>query len=70
VTANTVTWNSVRDEILSNPEVKTEYDALSPEFELARAVITLAGYEVEINLVPVEGEHQKSVKPLRLTPNL
>ncbi len=41
MTANTITWNSVRDEILSNPEVKTEYDALSPEFELARIVITL-----------------------------
>jgi transcriptional regulator with XRE-family HTH domain len=38
---NTVTWDSVRDQILSDPEVKTEYDALSPEFELARTVITL-----------------------------
>jgi hypothetical protein len=34
-------WDSVRDEILSNPKVKAEYDALSPEFELAKAVITL-----------------------------
>ncbi len=41
MTANTVTWDSVRDQILSDPEVKTEYDALSPEFELARTVITL-----------------------------
>ena len=41
MTANTITWNSVRDEILSNPEVKTKYDALSLEFELARIVITL-----------------------------
>ena len=41
MTANTITWDSVRDEILSNPEVKTEYDAFSPEFELARIVITL-----------------------------
>ena len=112
MTANTVTWDSIRDEILSDPEVKTEYDALSTEFELARTVITLregisltqrefaakvgmkqsqlariesgkqtpklktlaklaaaAGYEVEINLVPVERKHQGSVKPLRLTPN-
>ncbi len=112
MTANTITWDSVRDEILAAPEVKAEYDALTPEFELARAVITLregigltqrefaakvgmkqsqlariesgkqtpklktlaklaaaAGYEVEVNLVPAEGKHQKSVKPMRLTPN-
>ena len=41
MTANTITWDSIRDEILSDPQVKTKYDALSPEFELARAVITL-----------------------------
>jgi hypothetical protein len=41
MTADTITWDSVRDEILSVPEVKAEYDALSSEFELARAVITL-----------------------------
>ncbi len=112
MTANTITWDSVRDEILAAPELKAEYDALSPEFELARAVITLregigltqrefaakvgmkqsqlariesgkqtpklktlaklaaaAGYEVEVNLVPVEGVQEKDAKPLRLTPN-
>jgi transcriptional regulator with XRE-family HTH domain len=112
MTTDTITWDSVRDEILSVPEVKAEYDALSSEFELARAVITLregigltqrefaakvgmkqsqlariesgkqtpklktlaklaavAGYEVEINLIPVKGEHEEKVKPLRLTPN-
>ncbi len=101
MTANTITWDSIRDEILSDPEVKTEYDALSSEFELARAVITLregtgltqrefaakvgmkqsqlariesgkqtpklktlaklaaaAGYKVEVNFVPVKGEHK------------
>lgn len=41
MTAKTITWNSVRDEILSDPQIKTEYDALSLEFELARMVITL-----------------------------
>ena len=41
MSAKTITWDSVRDEILSDSEVKTEYDALSPEFELARIVITL-----------------------------
>ena len=45
MTTNTITWNSVRDEILSNPEVKVEYDALSPEFELARAVILNPNYK-------------------------
>ena len=112
MTANTITWDSIRDEILSNPEVKAEYDALSPEFELARTVITLregigltqrefaakvgmkqsqlariesgkqtpklktlaklaaaAGYEVEVNLIPVKGESRKDIQPLRLTPN-
>ncbi|MGL5806581.1 MAG: helix-turn-helix domain-containing protein [Xenococcaceae cyanobacterium] len=41
MTANTITWDSVRDEILADPFVKAEYDALAPEFELARTVITL-----------------------------
>ena len=110
MTANTITWDSVRNEILAEPELKAEYDALSPEFELARAVITLregigltqrefaakvgmkqsqlariesgkqtpklktlaklaaaAGYEVEVNLVPVEREQKRDAKPLRLT---
>ena len=110
MTANTITWDSVRDEILADPELRAEYDALSPEFELARAVITLreeigltqrefaakigmkqsqlariesgkqtpkfktlaklaaaAGYEVEVNLIPVERESEGDAKPLRLT---
>ena len=41
MTAKTITWDSVRNEILSNPEIKAEYDTLSPEFELAQIVITL-----------------------------
>lgn len=40
-TNNSVTWDSVKDEILSDPEVKAEYDSLQPEFELARQIITL-----------------------------
>ena len=39
--ADTITWNYVRNEALSDPEVKAEYDALSPEFKLAKTVITL-----------------------------
>lgn len=112
MTADTITWDFIRNEILSTPEVKAEYDAFSSEFELARAVITLregigltqrefaakvgmkqsqlariesgkqtpklrtlaklaavAGYEVEINLIPIKREHEEKVKPLRLTPN-
>ncbi len=41
MTADTITWNYVRNEALSDPEVKAEYDALSPEFKLAKTVITL-----------------------------
>lgn len=41
MTANTITWNYFRDETLSDPGVKAESNALSPEFELAKAVITL-----------------------------
>jgi hypothetical protein len=44
MTAKTITWNSVRNEILSNPEIKAEYDALCPEFELSRTVITLFNF--------------------------
>lgn len=33
------------------------------------AKLAAAGYEVEVNLVPVEGEHEEKVKPLRLTVN-
>ena len=42
MTANTITWDSVRDQILANPEVKAEYTALNAEFELARVIITLS----------------------------
>ena len=40
-TNKTITWDSVRDEILSDPEVKEEYEALAAEFELARIISTL-----------------------------
>ena len=39
--ADTITWDSVRNEILADPRVRTEYDSLSPELELARVVIGL-----------------------------
>ena len=36
MTAETITWNSIRNDILANPEVKKEYDLLTPKFEFAR----------------------------------
>ena len=32
-------WSKVRNEILSNPEVKKEYETLKPEYEIIRAVL-------------------------------
>ncbi len=104
MTANTTTWDSVRNDVLADPEVKAEYEALTPEFVFAQAIITLregtnltqrefatkvgmkqsqlariesgkqtpklktlaklaaiAGYEVEVNLIPVNEEK----KPLK-----
>jgi|GEM_PF-6260959 len=39
MTADTINWNYVCDETLSDPEVKAEYNALSPEFKLAKTII-------------------------------
>jgi len=36
-----VPWGEVRAEILSDPEVRVEYDALKPEFDLIRQLIDL-----------------------------
>ena len=106
-----ITWDSVRDKVLEDPEVNAEYKALSPEFNLARQVITLretcgltqrefaakvgmkqsqlariesgkqipklktlsklaavAGYELEVSLVPIKGKHFKKMKSLRIAP--
>jgi transcriptional regulator with XRE-family HTH domain len=41
MTPNTVSWDSIRDQVLSDLEVKTAYDALESEFNFARQVITL-----------------------------
>lgn len=40
-TGQTIAWNDIRDGILQDPDVKAEYDALEPEFNLARHVIAL-----------------------------
>ncbi|MGL4503405.1 MAG: helix-turn-helix domain-containing protein [Planktothrix sp.] len=36
-----ITWDSIRDRVLANPEVKAEYDALEAEFELASRAIAI-----------------------------
>lgn len=41
MTSNTITWDSIRSDVLANPEVKAEYDALDAEFSIARQVIAL-----------------------------
>lgn len=41
MTANTISWDSIRDQVLANPETRAEYDALESEFTLARQVIAL-----------------------------
>jgi DNA-binding XRE family transcriptional regulator len=40
-TTNTISWDSVRAEILTDSAVKAEYDALETEFDVARHVIAL-----------------------------
>lgn len=41
MTSNTISWKSIRNEVLANPDVKAEYDALESEFTVARKVIAL-----------------------------
>jgi transcriptional regulator with XRE-family HTH domain len=41
MTIDTILLIDVRDSILSNPEVRAEYDALKSEFEFARAVLEM-----------------------------
>lgn len=36
-------WNDYKKELLKNPEFKKEYDALAPEYELAKSII---GYRI------------------------
>jgi transcriptional regulator with XRE-family HTH domain len=41
MTIDTISFTSVRESILSNPEVSSEYEALKSEFEFARAVLEM-----------------------------
>lgn len=36
-----IPWESIRDRVLANPEVKAEYDALKDEFERANRAIAI-----------------------------
>lgn len=40
-TDGSMSWKSVRASVLADPEVRTEYEALEDEFDLARTVIAL-----------------------------
>lgn len=41
MTANTITWDSIRAEVLADPAVKAEYEALETEFSIASQLIAL-----------------------------
>ena len=41
MTANTITWDSIRAEVLADPELKAEYEALEAEFSTASQLIAL-----------------------------
>ncbi|WP_353932724.1 helix-turn-helix transcriptional regulator [Okeanomitos corallinicola TIOX110] len=41
MTTKTISWQSIREELLADPEVKAEYDALELEFQLAKKIIAL-----------------------------
>jgi hypothetical protein len=34
-----VSWNDIRQQVLDNPEVQAEYEALEEEFKLTRQII-------------------------------
>jgi len=54
--SNTISWDSIRDRILLDPEVKAEYDALEAEFSLVRQVIALrkaSGLNRRVKLNPI-----------------
>jgi DNA-binding XRE family transcriptional regulator len=38
---NTIAWDEIREQVLSEPAVRAEYEALAAEFTLARQLIAL-----------------------------
>jgi transcriptional regulator with XRE-family HTH domain len=41
MTPKTISWQSIREEVFADPEVKAEYDALESEFQIATQIIAL-----------------------------
>ena len=41
MTANSITWDSIRADVLADPAIKAEYDALETEFNIASQLIAL-----------------------------
>lgn len=39
--SNTITWDSIRPELLANPEVKAEYDTLEAEIRASHIKLLL-----------------------------
>jgi hypothetical protein len=39
MTSNIIYWKYIKDDILSDPDVKAEYDRLQPEFDIAGKII-------------------------------
>ncbi|WP_277875173.1 hypothetical protein [Anabaena sphaerica] len=39
MTPKTISWQSIREKVLADPEIKAEYDALESEFQLAKQII-------------------------------
>ncbi len=39
--SNTISWKSIRDQVLADSEVKVEYDKIKPEFDIAQQIIAL-----------------------------
>ncbi|MCA1990637.1 MAG: helix-turn-helix domain-containing protein, partial [Coleofasciculus sp. S288] len=41
MSANTISWDSIRADVLADPTVKAEYDVLKAEFSIASLLIAL-----------------------------
>ena len=60
---NTISWNSVRNQVLADPEVKAEYEALKPEFDIARRIIAM---RAAVGLTQREFAEQLGIKQSQL----
>jgi transcriptional regulator with XRE-family HTH domain len=62
MTAKTIPYKKVKDELLSDPEVRKEYDALQPAYQLARLRILRGLTQAE--LAQLVGTKQPSIARL------